>query len=751
MKLSNITLLAALLGTSFSFAQNFSLVSSSEEIITVNHKLTAATLDESPSIYTTIESENYRDFSKSHEIVGLTAGEPSLPFYTESVIVSHQGQINLVVTHEGYIEYTDVLVAPSKGNLKRNVNPSDIAYTFGPAYSTDAFYPGELTTITEPFVLRNTRGVTIIVNPYQYNPVTKTLRVYKNIQAQLATDLDETGINEIELRAENSATFAEVYKNMYLNTNSALGRYTPQEEEGEMLIISANSYMDEIEPFAIWKTQKGIKTTLVSKSDIGTSDTDIKEYIEDFYDDNPDLVFVMLVGDHGQVPCHTYGTTGWEELWSDSYYGQMTGDYYPELFVGRFSGTGSEIETMVERTLEYEKTPADGDWMTRAIGLASNEGDGYGDDGEPDWEHARNNREKLLDYGYTVVHEFYDGSHGGEDANGNPSPTIINPVVDEGIGLFNYTGHGDDLICVTGNYSNTEINNAENNGKYPFVISVACNNGTFTSGTCISEVWLRAKEAGSPTGAIAACGSTILMAWAAPMQTQDEMTDIIAETYAGNRKATLGGIFYNGQMSMLEDYGGSSTAVEVMQTWVMFGDPSTLFRNQVTMNMTVSHFYNVPLATTSVNINCDVEDATVAITQDGVLLGTAKAMGGVATVSFPALTSDHPLLVTATKQNYKPYQGVITVENGPAGISDDAAAFISVYPNPANENFTVNWEGIATPTAIELRDLSGQLVYVANQPNGTSETILTGDLAPGVYLLNVRIDGANNITKLVIQ
>tara|TARA_B110000037_G_scaffold222504_1_gene297673 strand:+ start:22266 stop:24521 length:2256 start_codon:yes stop_codon:yes gene_type:complete len=751
MKLSTITLLAAMFGATFSFGQEFSLVSSSEELISVNHELTEIALDMSPSAFTTIESENYRDFSKTHEIVGLTAGEPALPFYTESVIVSHEGQVNLIVSHEGYAEYTDVLVAPSKGNLKRNVNPSDIAHSFGEVYSTDAFFPGDLATITEPFVLRNTRGVTIIVNPYQYNPVTKTLRVYKNIQAKLETNFDETGINEIELKAENSTTFSEVYANMYLNPNSALGRYTPRDEEGEMLIISANSYMDEMEPFAVWKTQKGIKTTLVPKADVGTSDTDIKNYISDFYDDNPDLVFVLLVGDHGQLPCHTYGTTGWEELWSDSYYGQMTGDYYPELFVGRFSGNSSDIDIMVERTLEYEKTPAEGDWMTRAIGLASNEGDGYGDDGEPDWEHARINRAKLLDYGYTEVHEFYDGSQGGDDAPGNPGPAIINPTVDEGIGLFNYTGHGDEWTCITGNYSTTEINNAENNGKYPFVISVACNNGTFTSGTCISETWMRAKNEGTPTGAIAACGSTILMAWAAPMQTQDEMTDIIAESYAGNRKATLGGIFYNSQMSMLEDYGGSETAREVMQTWVMFGDPSTVFRNQETMSMTVSHVYNVPIATASVNINCDVEDATVAIVQEGVLLGTAKAMGGAATVSFPALASDQPLLVTATKQNFKPYQGVITVENGPASVTNEGQVEISVYPNPANDNFTVNWEGNDAPTSIELKDLSGKLVYTSNQPNGISETILTDDLAPGVYLLNVAMNGTNNITKLVIQ
>ena len=45
--------------------------------------------------------------------------------------------------------------------------------------------------------------------------------------------------------------------------------------------------------------------------------------------------------------------------------------------------------------------------MEKAIGLASDEGAGIGDDGETDWQHARNNRTKLMNYGYTEVFEFY--------------------------------------------------------------------------------------------------------------------------------------------------------------------------------------------------------------------------------------------------------------------------------------------------------------------------------------------------------
>ena len=746
MKRLLLSALAFCAGISSLFGQNFALNYNSSEQITLQHNLF-----ERPIAETLIGDDLYKNFTQTYEIVSAEAGAPALPFFAESVIVPHKGKVNFVVSHEGYTEYENVLIAPSKGNLKRNTSPSEVPYLFGEVYSTDGFYPGELATLSAPFNLRNTRGVTTIINPYQYNPVTKVLRVYKNITVDVLINETVPGINELTPRAEHSEAFNLAYHTFYLNTGEVMGRYSPVEEEGEMLIISADALTDEIQPLADWKIQKGIKTTIATKSEVGATDAEIKAYIADFYTDHPDLVFVLLVGDHDQIPAHTYGTAGWEELWSDSYYGQLTGsDYYPELFIGRFSGSASEIEVMVERTLEYEKTPAEGDWMTRAIGLASNEGAGYGDDGEADWQHARNNRAKLLTYGYTEIHEFYDGSQGGEDAPGNPTSDMISPAVNEGVGLFNYTGHGDEFTCITGNYSSGDIDAATNDGKYPFVISVACNNGTFTSGTCISETWLRATNGDSPTGAIAACGSTILMAWAEPMQTQDEMSDIIAESYESNRKATLGGIFYNAQMSMLEAYSSSATAIEVMQTWVMFGDPSAVFRNKVTMHMAVTHVPSIYIAETSVAVNCDVEDAKVAIVQNDQILGTATVTGGVATISFSELTSDAPLKVTVTKQNYAPYQGDIEVINGFSGITDNAPAAVTVYPNPANEQFTVNWKGLTTPTSIELNDLSGKVIY-KGVPNGNTLTVNTTNYAPGIYLLSVTIAGDTQVSKLIIR
>ncbi|MGB0915636.1 MAG: C25 family cysteine peptidase, partial [Crocinitomicaceae bacterium] len=741
-------LAAAGLLASLSFGQQFSLSPSPENVITMNHELAPS----SPA-FTSINGTSYQDFTKSHKITHMKAGAPALPYFSESVIVPNHGQVTLDVDHDGYIEYQNVEIAPSKGSLKRNVNPSDVDYTFGAEYNTDAFYPGQLAFIGSPFNLRNTRGTTVSVSPYQYNPVTKTLRVYQNVRAHVVTNDNETGINELDSEYRQNDVFNAVYENHFINSNEVFGRYTPVEEEGEMLVIAKDAFIDEMEPFVDWKNQSGIKTTIVGTSTAGSTDTQIKSYIQNFYGSNPDLVYVLLVGDHADVPSHTYGSSGWEQLWSDSYYGQLTGganDYYPELFVGRFSGNPTQITTMVNRTLEYEKTPATGDWMTRAIGLASDEGQGYGDDGEPDWQHARNIRTTLMGYGYTTVHEFYDGSHGGEDAAGNPTSAIISPAVNEGVGLFNYTGHGDQNTCITGNYGSTHINSATNNGAYPFVISVACNNGSFTSGTCISEVWMRATNAGSPSGSIAACGSSILMAWAQPMQVQDEMSELIAETYANNRKSTLGGLFYNAEMSMLEDYNSDGSSIEVMQTWVLFGDPSTIFRNKVTMNMAVSHVGNVPLGTSSVNVTCDTDGAKISIWQDGVFLGSDFANGGSANISFPGLTSNQPLVVTGTKQNYRPYQGIITVADGPAGIDENELEGINIYPNPATNELNVAWNS-TTPESVIIRDLSGKVVYTNNAVAGTKLTITTSEFSSGMYLLQVNSNNKTKVTKVTIK
>ena len=91
--------------------------------------------------------------------------------------------------------FRDVNVAPSKGNLYRNVDPATVPYEFGGAYSADAFFPKKVAELRTPFVYRDFRGQTVDFHPVQYNAVTGVLRVYTSVEVRVHNDFDQIGEN----------------------------------------------------------------------------------------------------------------------------------------------------------------------------------------------------------------------------------------------------------------------------------------------------------------------------------------------------------------------------------------------------------------------------------------------------------------------------------------------------------------------------------------------------------------------------
>ena len=291
-------------------------------------------------------------------------------------------------------------------------------------------------------------------------------------------------------------------------------------------------------PFVEWKNQKGIRTTLVPKSEAGSTSSSIKNYVTSFYNSN-NLVYLLLVGDISQIPTFTTGSS-WSSGESDISYAYISGnDSYPEFFVGRFSASNTgHVNTQVQRTIEYERDPQlNAGWYKNGLMIASNEGAGSGHDGgESDWQHARNMRENLLDYTYNYVDEMYDGTHsGGEDSSGNPSDTMVRNSINDGVGIIHYTGHGDTDVWVTSNFNNSDVSSLTNQNELPFICTVGCKSGDFGDGLCLGEAFLQATHSNEPTGAIATFMSTIYQSWAPPMEAQDEMVDILTESFSNNR------------------------------------------------------------------------------------------------------------------------------------------------------------------------------------------------------------------------
>jgi hypothetical protein len=84
-----------------------------------------------------------------------------------------------------------------------------------------------------------------------------------------------------------------------------------------------------------------------------------------------------------------------------------------------------------------------------------------------------------------------------------------------------------------------------------------------------------------------------------------------------------------------------------------------------------------------------------------------------------------------------------------SGISEIEKFDLNIYPNPTAE-FTLISAGGKAIERIALFDLTGKEIYTRNI-NQSNFKLVTEDLPNGTYLLNVQVDGKNQIKRLVIQ
>ncbi|MFH1100444.1 MAG: C25 family cysteine peptidase [Methanobacteriota archaeon] len=604
-----------------------------------------------------INNQEYSHILLEKESHTQVKGSPELPQVSRSIIIPDTGVTDIHVKDMRYQEYTNVLIAPSKGVLSRTINPDDVPYEFNTLYETDAWYPAQIASLSEPYILRDFRGQVVTMYPFQYNPVTKTLRFYTDITVEI-TLVNQGGVNV--LKRDRPLTFldsdfSDIYVHHFLNFGGE--KYTPVSEQGKMLVITYDSFWDAMLPFVQWKNMKGTPTEMVRISTIGNNANLIKTYISNYYAAHG-LTFVLLVGDAAQIT--TFIAVGGASDPTYSYI--LGGDHYPDLFVGRFSAsTVAQVQTQVLRSVEYEKLPQiGGTWYQKGTGIASNEG--TGDDGEYDWQHMRNIRTDLLGYTYTEVDEFYDGSHGGGDASGNPTTSMVSSALNAGRSIINYCGHGSATSWGTTGYSNSNVNALTNDNTLPFIWSVACNNGEFNNyDACFAEAWLRASHNGEPTGAIGAFMSSISQYWDEPMDAQDEMVDILKESYANNKKNTFGGLSFSGCMHMNDQYGYSGW--DMTDTWHVFGDPSLQVRTNTPSSMSVQHDPVIPLGATTFTVTvAGLKDALCAISKNYVLLGSAYTdVNGLTTITFSQPIMEGPVDFVVTAYNKIPYMTTLEV------------------------------------------------------------------------------------------
>ncbi len=662
------------------------------------------------------------------------ANAPSLPLYNYKVELPKKGKysIRIIFLDSVVIDFINIPISHGLEKKYEKFSVYDMTY-FIEKFNSNTFFPQSHFKSNQPVIARDLRLQTFHVFPIKYNTQKQQLKIYTKFRITLIKE-SENGINE-QLIDRNFGTTKNSYSHTTLS--SFTPKYQPISENGEMLIVYRNTSDSLIHRFAHWKEQIGIQCHLLKLDNSVFFPEDIKQKISDYYDSIPDILYVLLVGDFDEIPSYLYKQFLNDDYYSDTYYGFIDGnDFVPELFVGRLSGDEDQNRIQIDKTIFYERYGFYDNYEKNLLLIGSNQGTNIGDDNETDWEHLRKIGQHLADSAGMIPSEYYDGSQGGLDAPGDPTKDDIQQGINNGQGFLFYTGHGDFSVMNTGNFFTMHVKQLENYDQLPIVISVACNHGKYIGLDCMAEVFVTNTKNNRFTGSVAFTGSTILMSWAPPMETQDEFSRLM-NPHNSDYKSTLGAAFYNAQLSMLEHY-PTMYGEEVMQTWILFGDPSLKMRVNQKGAILLNTHGDMSSQQQALSFDINEDDCFVTLSQNNSVIARGVSSNHRITFDNVQLLPNTKVEIVASKSNYRTYIDQLHI------IPENDQPF-TLYPNPVSKELKIT--GMDIIKSINLFDVSGK--KVANYYEPTENSFNLEFLSAGVYTIIIQTNVGVYTTKII--
>ncbi len=591
-----------------------------------------------------ISGTTYANILFDGSVTTSKKGFASLPFIHAALQLPARKNFDIVVTDSEFVEYDlDYPLVPSRGVIYRDQDPSSIPYEIDPKSIVDKWYPENLADQTDPYIIRDIRGTTVYVYPFQYNAAQNKLRVYSSVEIKLKQN-NSTPVNPLEKEVTSVLYEMDaIYNSVFINYGSIRDDLTI-DEVGDILVICTDRDEAAIEPYIQWKREKGYLVEL----EVVPVGTNVESLIQQKYDDNNDILYVQLVGDWADIKCNIL--SGYYPM--DPQLGCVVGtDEFADISIGRISANdANHVTIQVDKVINYEKNPEmAGAWYDVSTGIASDEGPG--DDGEYDYAHIDViYNDKLDPFTYESHNDIYAPGVTG---------SMVSNAVNTGTSIMNYCGHGSATSWGTTGFNTSNVNSLTNADRLPGIFSVACNNGEFnkTGGDCFAEAWLK-KENG---GAVMFLGATISQPWDPPMRGQDYFMDVLIGGYdysahsgqsginTTEQRTTVGSLIFNGLTLMCTE-ANQGQDWETAKTWTLFGDPSMQMRTDQPDELTLSNttlISGIPFQTIISGSSGPVEGAMVALSQgDNYVRGFTDATGTVS-IDQTFLPGTALLVVTA--------------------------------------------------------------------------------------------------------
>ena len=613
-------------------------------------------------------------------------GSPGLPALKNLIEIPYgaTARVNFISYDEEIISLNDLgltsKISPVQPSVRKDQDPSKLPYYFNSAiYNTDDYLESTMAEVQIVGIMRGVRMARLVIRPIQYNPVQNTIRVLKNIVAEVVFDNADISLTQ------NMKT--KYYSPMFQTSLSSLINYKVPSSKDlittypvKYLIISDKIFEAQLQPFVEWKTRKGFKVVEAYTDVIGATTTAIKNYIHTQYVNgtvsDPAPTYILLVGDVAQIPAFT-GTAISSSSPTDLYYGEMDGggDVIPDIYYGRFSAQNTgQLQPQIDKTLQYEQyTMPDPSFLRYSVLVAgvdvSNTSPGnsttYGN-GQVNYGASYCNPSN----GITSYNYLWGGPLLSNDPSAAPA---IHQNVSDGAGFVNYTAH-----CGSSGWSNPSFNTTDvaaltNQNKYCFMIGNCCQSNMFNVSECFGEAILRAAN----KGAIGYVGASDYSYWNEDYYfSVGTRSAIVANpTYDASHLGFYDRLFHlngeaeadwhvsAGQLVHAGNLGVTQSGSSVTYYWEeyhLMGDPSLMpYLGIPTALSPLNYSNSFPLGSTTVTVTTEPY-AYVGLSLNNVWVD-AKYTGasGIVNLDISTIASPCTLSLVVTKQNRQPHIGTI--------------------------------------------------------------------------------------------
>lgn len=288
-------------------------------------------------------------------------------------------------------KYSYAIAWPEESDDGGEVDTMDVVI---PEIPLDKFYPEQVVTDRGYEEYRGERFLNLAIAPVQYNHATKELKINNSITYQLiVADADADESSEINIAGDDryySLINGDVDYPPYIQDP-----IDPVSADRSYLIISVDDTKKAANTLATHKRKFGYKAHVANRS--SWSRKQVRDSIKSYFADDPDLYYVILLGDRKKIPAYyadpnASTTTSYTDF-PYSCYG-WPDDLTPDFYLGRIPFSDSETALLaVYKTISFEENPAPNMTSSR-MGICSEfedvGGNGYERDGVTYYAHLAN-------------------------------------------------------------------------------------------------------------------------------------------------------------------------------------------------------------------------------------------------------------------------------------------------------------------------------------------------------------------------